>query len=313
LSSSLLVEPSKPFVDLSLREIQSTMNENDVRPYVDSFFEHENDSEEDEEEDDEEAVDEENPGDDDEDEPRRLHRLYILSMRIREICERFFDVDMEHPLCLKSTDGAVLQKQFEGYRPKDGDYNNLQLFVEKLDFVDDNFLPLLVWLPNNEGVCVLRWYVPGLNWRNVEIVCGRKSYVAGLHTVSSAMPGGILLSVYLLQGRDSIDADCVLKSITELAIARQASGNDSMLCLTEPEEEDEDEGVPLRAVQNFFTNAAWQRSLMSLSACQIRVQLAHVSLSDELWVGRAVGRATECAMHFLDDEHSHADFLCAVR
>jgi hypothetical protein len=61
-----------------------------------------------------------------------------------------------------------------------------------------------------------------------------------------------------------MDCDCVLESVTELAIAGKASGNDSMLCLKEPEDEEDD--IPVRAVQNFFTNATWHRSLMSLSA-----------------------------------------------
>jgi hypothetical protein len=81
------------------------MNENEVRPDVDPLVENENDSEEDEE-DDEEAADEGDPGDydDDDEDDNDIARHCRLSLRIWEICERFFDVDMEHPLRLNQTE-----------------------------------------------------------------------------------------------------------------------------------------------------------------------------------------------------------------
>jgi hypothetical protein len=210
--------------------------------------------------------------------------------RVLQLRDKLFDPDLENMLSWTRTNGEVAYEgNHIGYRPKNGDYSNLQLFMAFLaDSVDRDEIneafprPVVVWLPNNDGLCVIkatRGYFPWERERR-RMVCTNGNKFSPKLSVST-WTSNACSNVYLQQHgpvnfsgdghTTTANCDCVLEAFTTYAIATHGLGlrdkEDRHVSVGDNDDDDEEEEeemhkqLILRGPHSVFTNSARRRRL----------------------------------------------------
>jgi hypothetical protein len=209
-----------------------------------------------------------------------------VEKNFREVRDRFLVPDLENLLQIRTaTTGELADEAYVGYRPKDGDNKNLALLLPEIDYYQEMMdpYPIIIWLPNNDGFCVVDDKV--FQWTDVEIVWKETVYSAAFDAQTGRFQE-TNCSLYLSNapGDDcpAANCDCVLETIAGLAISirgqhtQDRNVNDSQLVL------EGSRGSSI-GLDNCFSLSAWQRCVEALAKKNVPISLDAVSLSDEQW------------------------------
>jgi hypothetical protein len=223
-----------------------------------------------------------------------LRLIKRLTQRIHAHRDEFFNPGLEHLLIITTTDKLTSQVLMEegiiGYRPKDGDFNNLQRFLTTVDYEDDppyceSFVcRIIVWLPNNQGFCIVNSI--NFGFADVEITWDDTTYYA-VFAAEAFSCSGVNISIYL--ARDCpVNCDWVLQTITDMQPANPATfvqvndyeTTDSLFILMGA-----DDPSSNMLVGDCFSSTAWQDCLETLTVKNVPIQLhGSLLLSDEQWI-----------------------------
>jgi hypothetical protein len=237
---------------------------------------------------------------DDDEEENEDQRVERLQQAIYKRRDDFFVPDHEHLLVTMTKTGEPVTIQTEtevvGYRPKDGNYGTLPLFVSDYDEVliralnyydEDSFdCPVVVWLPDDAGICIINSF--NFEWKAVTIIS--KEFTETFSATFNVCKGvcrGPMISIYLPR-HHTVNCDWVLQAISDLQTANETNfsehsnynDGDSALYIDGGGTNDSS----ATCLSNHFSLNAWQGCLETLAAQNVPLVLVvGLALSRRLW------------------------------